>query len=106
MTVEKDGEYISRSDNVRNEEVLRRVEEERNILHAIQRRMATWIGHSLCRNCLLIHFIERYKGQEDEEEEVSNYWMTLRGKNRHWNLEEETLAALSGELDLDGTVGL
>jgi len=73
MTVEKDGEYISRSDNVRNEEVLRRVEEERNILHAIQRRMATWIGHSLCRNCLLIHFIERYKGQEDEEEEVSNY---------------------------------
>jgi len=31
MTVEKDGEYISGSDNVTNEEVLRRVEEERNI---------------------------------------------------------------------------
>jgi hypothetical protein len=72
--MEKDGVYnITRSDCVRNEEVLRRVKEERNVLHAIQRRKATWIGHSLGRNCLLIHFIQRYKGQEDEEEEVSSY---------------------------------
>jgi hypothetical protein len=73
MAVEKDGEYIRRSDHVRNEEVLGRAKEESNILHAIQRRKATWIGHSLSRNCRLIHFIERYKGQEDEEEEVSGY---------------------------------
>jgi len=73
MAVEKDGEYnITRSDYVRNEEVLRRVREERNVLHTIQRRKATWIGHSLSRNCLLIHFIQRYKGQEDGEEEVSS----------------------------------
>ena len=70
MAVEKDGEYnISRSDHVRNE-VLK---EEKNILYSIQRRKATWIDHSLSRNCLLIHFIERYKGQEDEEEELSSY---------------------------------
>jgi len=74
MAVEKDGEYnISRSDHERNEEVLRRVKEERNMLHTIQRRKTTWISHSLSRNCLLIHFIERYKRQEDEEEEVSSY---------------------------------
>jgi hypothetical protein len=28
-----------------NEEILRREEEERNILHAIKKRKANWIGH-------------------------------------------------------------
>jgi hypothetical protein len=32
--------------------------EERNILHAIKRRKANWIGHNLRRNCLLKHVIE------------------------------------------------
>jgi hypothetical protein len=44
---------------VRNEEVLHRVKEERNILHTIKRRKANWIVHILCRNCLLKHVIER-----------------------------------------------
>jgi hypothetical protein len=43
---------------VRNEEVLHRVEEERNIVHTIKRRKANWIGHILRRNCLLKHIIE------------------------------------------------
>jgi hypothetical protein len=43
---------------VRNEEVLHRVKEERNILHTIKRREANWIGHILRRNCLLKHVIE------------------------------------------------
>jgi hypothetical protein len=43
---------------VRNEEVLHRVKEERNIVHTIKRRKANWIGHILCRNCLLKHVIE------------------------------------------------
>jgi hypothetical protein len=43
---------------VRNEEVLHRVKEERNILHTIQRRKANWIGHSLRRNYLLKHDVE------------------------------------------------
>jgi hypothetical protein len=50
-------EKISWTDRVRNEEVLHRVE-ERNILHAIKRRKANWIGHILSRNCLLKHVIE------------------------------------------------
>jgi len=37
-------------DRMRNEAVLQRVEEERNILHTINRRKANWIGHILCRN--------------------------------------------------------
>jgi hypothetical protein len=42
---------------VRNE-VLLRVSEQRNILHTIKRRKINWIGHILCRNCLLKHIIE------------------------------------------------
>jgi hypothetical protein len=38
-------EKISWTDRVRNEEVLHRVKEERNILHTINRRKANWIGH-------------------------------------------------------------
>jgi hypothetical protein len=43
---------------VKNEEVVYRVEEERNILHTVTRRKANWIGHSWHRNCLLKQVIE------------------------------------------------
>ena len=45
-------EKISWTDHVRNEEVLLRVNEQRNILHEIRKRKANWIGHILRRNCL------------------------------------------------------
>jgi hypothetical protein len=76
-------EKIIWTDRVRNEEVLHRVKEERNILQTIKIRKANWIGHFLCRNCLLKHVIEgKLEGsiemREDEGEDVSSYWMTLR----------------------------
>ena len=46
------------TDRVRNEEVLHRVKEKRNIIRTIKSRKANWIGHILCRNCLLKHVIE------------------------------------------------
>ena len=46
-------EKISWTDHVRNEEVLLRVKEQRNILHEIRKRKANWTGHILRRNCLL-----------------------------------------------------
>jgi len=51
-------EKISWTDHVRNEEVLLTVKEQRNILHEISKRKANWIGHILCRNCLLQGVIE------------------------------------------------
>jgi hypothetical protein len=45
-------EKISWTDRVRTERALRRVKEERNILHTIKRRKANWIGHTLRTNCL------------------------------------------------------
>jgi hypothetical protein len=44
-------------DRVRNEKVLHRVKEERNILHTLKRRKDNCIGHVLCRNYLLKHVI-------------------------------------------------
>ena len=44
--------------HMRNEEVLLRVKEQRNILHEIRKRKANWIGHILRRNYLLHRVIE------------------------------------------------
>ena len=46
-------EKISWTDHVRNEDVLLRVKEQRNILQEILKRKANWIGPILRRNCLL-----------------------------------------------------
>jgi len=51
-------EKISWTDHVRNEDVLLRVKEQRNILHEVRKRKANWIGHILRRNCLLQWVIE------------------------------------------------
>jgi hypothetical protein len=51
-------EKISWTDHVRNEEVLLRVKEQRNILHEIRKRKANWTDHILRRNCLLQRVIE------------------------------------------------
>jgi len=47
-------ENISWTDHVRNKEV----KEQRNILHEVSKLKANWIGHILCRNCLLQRVIE------------------------------------------------
>jgi len=51
-------EKNSWADHVRNEDVLFRVMEQRNILNEISKRKADWIGHILHRNCLLLWVIE------------------------------------------------
>jgi len=56
-------EKISWTIHVRNE-VLLRVDEQRNIQHEIRKRKANWIGHILRRNCLLKQVIKgKIKGE-------------------------------------------
>ena len=42
---------------------------------------ANWIGQNLYRNCLIKHVIKGknsgYKWEEDAEEHVGSYWLTL-----------------------------
>jgi hypothetical protein len=83
-------EKISWTDRVNNQAVLRRIKEERNILHTIRRSKSDWIGHILRRNCLLSHIIEgkfsgtRRRGRRrkqllDDLMEARRYWK-LKGK--------------------------
>jgi hypothetical protein len=80
---------------VRNE-VLHRVEEERNILHTVKRRKANWNGHIFCRNCLLKHIIEGKteggievtKRQSRRHKQLLNDLKETRG---YWKLKEQAL---------------
>jgi hypothetical protein len=81
---------------VRNEEVLHRVKEERNILHTIKRRKANWIGHILRRNCLLKHVIEeKFEGKLEMMGRRGTRRKQLldddKEKRRYWKLKEEAL---------------
>ena len=60
---------------MRNEEVLLRGKEEKNIVHTINKRKANWIVHLLRRNCLLKYVIE---GKIERTIEVTG----RRGKRR------------------------
>jgi hypothetical protein len=76
-------EKISWTDHVRNEKVLLRVKEQRNILHEISKRKANWIGHILRRNCLLRQVIEgKIKGRIEVTER--------RGRRRRKLLDDLT----------------
>jgi hypothetical protein len=81
---------------VRNEEVLHRVKEERNILHTIKRRKVNWIGNILRRNCLPKSVIE---GKLEGRAEITGrrgrmrkqLLDDLKEKRRYWKLKEEAL---------------
>jgi hypothetical protein len=66
---------------LRNEEVLPRVKEQRNILHEISKRIANWIGHNFRINCLLRQVIE---GTIEGEMEVTG----RRGRRRRKLLDD------------------
>ena len=70
-------EKISWTDHVRNEEVLLRVNEQRNIPHEIKKWKANWIGHILRWNCLLKQVIE---GKTKGEIEATRRWGRRRKK--------------------------
>jgi hypothetical protein len=88
---------------VRNEEVLHRVKEERNILHTIKIRNANWIGHILRRighilrrKCILKHVIE---GKLEGRTEMTGrrgrrrkpLLDVLKEKRSYWKLKKEAL---------------
>jgi hypothetical protein len=89
-------EKISWTDRLRNEEVLHRVKEERNIVHTIKRRKANWIGHILRINCLLKHVIEgtiegRIEVTERRGRRRKQLLDDLKEKRRYLELKKEAL---------------
>jgi len=89
-------EKISWTDHVRNEEVLLRVNEQRNIPHEIRKRKANWIGHILRRNCLLKQVIEgKIKGKKEvarrRGRRCKKLLDDLKDRRGYSQLKEETL---------------
>jgi hypothetical protein len=87
---------ISWTDRVRNEEVLHRAKEERNILNTIKRSKANWIGHTLRRNYLLKHVIEgKLEGRIEmigrRGRRCKQLLDGLKEKRRYWKLKQEAL---------------
>ena len=86
---------ISLTDHVRYEEVLPRVEEDKNTLQTIKTKV-NWSGHILHRNCCLKHLIE---GKIERRKKVTGWWETrckqllddLKEKTGYWKLKEEAL---------------
>jgi hypothetical protein len=77
---------------VRNEEVLRRVKEERNILRTIKRRKAKWIGHILRSNCLLNHVTEgKIEGTGRRERRRKQLQYEVKESRGYWKLKKEAL---------------
>ena len=64
-------EKIRWTNHVENEEVLHRINEERNILPTIKGRKANWMSHILHRKCLLKNIIE---GKVEGVIEVLERW--------------------------------
>jgi len=89
-------EKTSWTDHVRNEDVLLRVKEQRNILHEICKRKTSWIGHILLRNCLLQRVIEgKIKGGIEvtgrQGRRLRKLWDNLKGRRGYSHLKEEAL---------------
>jgi hypothetical protein len=89
-------EKTSWTDHVRNEEVLLRVKEQRNILHEIRKRKANWIGHILHRNCILQQVVEgKMKGGIEVTEKRGRRRRKLLGvlkeRRGYSHLKEEAL---------------
>ena len=82
--------------HVRNEEVLLRVSEQRNILHEIRKLKANWIGHILRRNCLLKQVLEgKIKGEIEvtrrQGRRRKKLLDDLKDRRGYSHLKEETL---------------
>ena len=85
-------EKISWTDHVRNEVVLLRFNEQRNILHEIRKRKANWIGHILRRNCLLKQVIEgKIKGEMEVTSRRKKLLDDLKDRCGYSHLKEEAL---------------
>jgi hypothetical protein len=85
---------------VRNEEVLHRVKEKRNILHTIKTRKTNRIGQILGRKCLLKNVIEgkiegRIEVRGRRERIRKKLLDDFKGTRKYWKLKEKAL---------DGTV--
>ena len=89
-------EKISWTDRVRNEEVLQRAKEEKNVVLTMQGRKTNWIVHILRGGWLLEHAIDgKVEGKREMKRRrgrrSKQLLDELKGKRGYWKLKEEAL---------------
>ena len=104
-------EQISWTDHVRNEDMLLRFNEQRNILHEIRKRKANWIGHILRRNCILKQVIEgKIKGEMEvtrrRGRRCNKLLDDLKDRRGYSHLKEEALDRTMWRNILEEALGL
>jgi hypothetical protein len=77
-------EKIIWTNRVRNEEVLLRVNEQRNILHNVTRRKADCSGYILCRKCFLEHVIKGNIGRTGRRDRRCKQLLNYLKKSRRY----------------------
>ena len=82
---------ISWLDRVKNEAVLKRLKEKRNILQTIKRRTGSWIRHILRINCFLNHVIERMVEVMRRWKRCKQLQDVVKKRRIHLNFKEEAL---------------
>jgi hypothetical protein len=89
-------EKISWTDRLRSGEVIHRVKEDRNVLHTIKRREASWIGYILRSNCLLKQVTEgkiekRIKAMQRRGRRRKQLLDDHKERRDYWNLKQEAV---------------
>ena len=102
---------MSWTDHVRNEEVLLKVNEDRNIPHEIRKRKAIWIGHILHRNCLFKQVIEgKIKGEIEvagrQGRRRQKLLDDLKNRRGHSHLKDENHDCTCGGIVLEEALDL
>jgi len=77
-----------------------------NILQRTKRRKADWIGHMLCKNCLLKHVEGKIEVAERRRRRPKQLLGDLKEKRGYLKLKEEALVTLSGEFVFEEAVDL
>ena len=82
--------HILSLDDVTVFDCITNVKEDSNILRTVKRRKANWIGHILCRNCLLKHVFEgKVEGRRGRRRK--QLLVYVKEKRGYWELKEEAL---------------
>ena len=76
---------------MKNEEVLQKVQEERNILRKIKERKTIWIDQILLSNCFLKLASEGQTEGTQERRRLKQLLGEILGTRKYWKLREEAL---------------
>jgi hypothetical protein len=97
---------INWTGHMKDEDVLRRGKEGRNILHTIKRKKVVGIGHIFPRDCLLSSVIEgNIEGKRRRGRRYQQLLRDVKKKRKYSNLKDQALDRIAWRSDLGRSYG-